>query len=161
MDSKMGMTMAPTEVGFSYEHFQKTAPTALTALLAMGKSVDESGLEKTLTELVKIRVSQINGCAFCIQFHLQIARRIGMDAAKLDLVAAWRDAGIYSARELAALGWAEQVTKLADHHSDEDTCAALYDNFSADEVLNLTLAIANINAWNRIAGALHFPPPAA
>ncbi len=157
----MNMAATPAEAGFSYERFQTIAPAALAALLAMGKAVDDSGLEKALTELVKIRVSQINGCAFCIQFHLQIARRIGIDAGKLDLVAAWRDADIYSARELAALAWAEQVTRLADPHSNDAAYAALHDHFSAEEVLNLTVAIANINAWNRIAGALHFPPPAA
>lgn len=156
----MDMTTAPAEAGFSYEQFQKIAPAARDALLAMGKAVDESGLEKALTELVKIRVSQINGCAFCIQLHFQIARRIGIDASKLDLVSAWRDAGVYSARELAALGWAEQVTRLADHHSNDGAYAALHDHFSAEEILNLTVAIANINAWNRIAGTLHFPPPA-
>jgi len=157
----MDMTTKPVEAGFSYDRFQKIAPAALAALLAMGKAVDDSGLDKALTELVKIRVSQINGCAFCIQFHLDLAHRIGIDAVKLDLVAAWRDAGIYSARELAALGWAEQVTIQTDHHSDESAYAALHDQFTADEMLNLTVAIANINAWNRIAGALHFPPPAA
>lgn len=157
----MDMTTNPAEAGFSYERFQTIAPAALAALLAMGKAVDESGLEKALTELVKIRVSQINGCAFCIQFHLQIARRMGIDAVKLDLVAAWRDAGIYSCRELAALEWAEQVTEMPDHHPDESAYSALNEHFSADEILNLTVAIANINAWNRIAGALHFPPPAA
>ena len=156
----MDMTTKPAEPVFSYERFQKAAPAARAALLAMGKAVDDSGLEKTLTELVKIRVSQINGCAFCIRFHLDLARRIGIDTVKLDLVAAWRDAGIYSARELAALDWAEQVTKLADHHWGESAYAALHEHFSIGEVLNLTVAIANINAWNRIAGALHFPLPA-
>lgn len=148
------MLTTPENIEFSYEIFQKTNPAALAALLAMSKAVDDSGLEKTLTELVKIRVSQMNGCAFCIQFHLQIARRIGIEAAKLDLVAAWRDAGVYSVREIAALEWAENVTKLAGNDAHR---GALSDHFSAQEVLNLTVAIANINAWNRIAGALHFP----
>lgn len=154
----MDTMTTPAGAGFSYEQFQKIAPGALAALLAMSKAVDDSGLEKALTELVKIRISQINGCAFCIQFHLQIARRIGIDAIKLDLVTAWRDAGVYSDREMAALEWAEHVTKLADHHSDDSAYAVLHEHFSSGEVLNLTVAIANINAWNRIAGALHFPP---
>lgn len=153
--------MQPAEAGFSHEYFQKTAPAALAALLAMGKAVDDSGLEKTLTELVKLRVSQINGCAFCIQFHLTLARRLGVDVAKLDLLPAWREAGIYSEQEQAALGWAEQVTRLADHHPKGSAYAALQAHFSADEILNLSIAIANINGWNRIAGALQFPPPAA
>lgn len=157
----MDGAIASDGTGFSYERLQDVAPGALAALLAMGKAVDDSGLEKALTELVKIRVSQINGCAFCIQFHLQIARRLGIDGMKLDLLSAWRDAGQYSARELAALGWAEQVTRLADHQPDTSAYAALQEHFSADEIINLTIAIANINAWNRVAGALHFPPPSA
>lgn len=156
----MNMTAGPGGAGFSYERLQETGPEALAALLAMSKAVDDSGLEKALTELVKIRVSQINGCAFCIEFHLQIARRIGMDNRKLDLVAAWRDAGAYSVREMAALGWAELVTRMADHESGDSAYSALHDHFSTQEILNLTVAIANINAWNRIAGALQFPPPA-
>lgn len=149
----------PHAGGISYEHFETIAPGARAALQAMGKAVDDSGLEKMLTELIKLRVSQINGCAFCIQFHLNIARRLGVAAAKLDLVAAWRDAGVFSERELAALAWAERVTKLDDGETTEPLRASLRDHFSDDEIVHLTVAIANINAWNRIAGTLHFPPP--
>ncbi len=143
----------------SYEEFERIAPGARNALLAMGKAVDESGLEKSLTELVKLRVSQINGCAFCVQLHLNVARRLGVLAAKLDLIAAWRDAGVYSARELAALDWAEDVTKLRHGEAPGHLRAELDAHFSEDEVVHLTVAIANINAWNRIAATLHFPPP--
>ncbi|SOC85091.1 alkylhydroperoxidase AhpD family core domain-containing protein [Ensifer adhaerens] len=149
----------PHAGGISYEHFETIAPGARAALQAMGKAVDDSGLEKMLTELIKLRVSQINGCAFCIQFHLNIARRLGVAAAKLDLVAAWRDAGVFSERELAALAWAEHVTKLDDGETTEQLRASLRGHFSDDEIVHLTVAIANINAWNRIAGTLHFPPP--
>lgn len=155
----MNVEMRPHAGGLSYEQFDVIAPGARAALQAMGKAVDDSGLEKGLTELIKLRVSQINGCAFCIQFHLNIARRLGVAAAKLDLVAAWRDAGVFSARELAAFAWAEHVTKLDDGEATERLRALLHAQFSEAEVVHLTVAIANINAWNRIAGTLHFPPP--
>ena len=157
------MTIAtePAGPGFSYERFQEIAPAARAALLAMGKAVDDSGLDKRLTELVKLRVSQINRCAFCVGFHLGIARRVGVDAAKLDLVAAWRDAGVFTEREKAALAWAERLMLMADAPVTGDDQARLLAEFSEAEALNLTVAIANINAWNRIAGGLHFPPPVA
>ena len=155
----MNIDVTPHADGISYEQFEAIAPGARGALQAMGKAVDDSGLEKTLTELIKLRVSQINGCAFCIQFHLNLARRLGVAAAKLDLVAAWRDAGVFSARELAALGWAEHVTKLNHGEATEQLRASLHEHFSETEIVYLTVAIANINAWNRIAGTLHFPPP--
>ncbi len=155
----MNSEAMPQAGGLSYEQFELIAPGARSALLAMGKAVDESGLEKTLTELIKLRVSQINGCAFCVQLHLNVGRRLGLTAAKLDLVAAWRDAGVYSPRELAALAWAEHVTKLGDSDATVRLRAALDAHFSEAEVVHLTVAIANINAWNRIAATLHFPPP--
>jgi len=155
----MNVEVTPHRAGLSYERFAEIAPAARLALQAMGKAVDDSSIEKTLTELIKLRVSQINGCAFCIQFHLNLARRIGVEAAKLDLVAAWRDAGVFSARELAALAWAEHVTALQDGEATERLRAALHDHFTEAETVHLTVAIANINAWNRIAGTLLFPPP--
>ncbi|MCD2176504.1 carboxymuconolactone decarboxylase family protein [Rhizobium sp. C1] len=149
----------PHAGGLSYDEFERIAPGARNALLAMGKAVDESGLEKSLTELVKLRVSQVNGCAFCIQLHLNVARRLDVAAPKLDLIAAWRDAGVYTPRELAALGWADAVTKLGEGEARGPLRAALDPHFSEDEIVHLTVAIANINAWNRIAATLHFPPP--
>ncbi len=77
------------------------------ALLAMGKSTEESGLDKTIVELAKLRVSQINNCAFCLQIHLNVSRRLGLPQEKLDLVATWHEAGIFSDKECAALAWAE------------------------------------------------------
>ena len=97
----------------NYDDFRSAHAEAHAALLALGKSVDDGGLEKELTELVKLRVSQINRCAFCIQLHLNIARKLHVDEAKLGLIGAWRDAGIFSDREKAALAWAEQLTHLS------------------------------------------------
>ncbi|QBR00518.1 carboxymuconolactone decarboxylase family protein [Paraburkholderia pallida] len=144
----------------SYETFRRDAAQVATALTAMSKAVDESGLEKPLTELLKIRASQINGCAFCIQFHLNIAREKHVPRAKLDLVAAWHEApAIYTEREQAALAYTEALTsKLHEGVSD-----ALYrkveEQFPGAQLAFLTAAIANINAWNRIAVALQFAPP--
>src|ERR1044072_9706159 len=94
-------------VRIPYETFQKTAPGAQAALLARGKSADESGLDKAIVELVKLRVSQINNCAFCLQIHLNVSRRLGVPQEKLDLGAAGDGAGSFTDREFAAPAWAE------------------------------------------------------
>ncbi|WP_237155637.1 carboxymuconolactone decarboxylase family protein [Oryzibacter oryziterrae] len=145
---------------FAYEDFAKGLPAAHAALIALGKAVDETGLEKLLTELVKLRVSQINGCAFCLGFHLNLARKLGLDGRKLDLVAAWREVDLYSPRERAALAWAERLTLQARLPVPPADAAEIEAAFSKSEILALTVSIATINAWNRIAGALAFPPPA-
>ncbi len=131
------------------------------ALLALGKAVDDSGLEKTLTELVKLRVSQINGCAYCIQLHVNVARKLGVAAGKLDMMAAWREAGIFSEREMAALAWAEALTLMAGRGVPDAVYAEVSSQFKPGELAFLTAAVANINAWNRIAGSLYFTPPAS
>ncbi|HKV14678.1 MAG TPA: carboxymuconolactone decarboxylase family protein [Reyranella sp.] len=146
-------------VRLTYQQFSKTAPAAQAALLAMGKAVEEAGLDKQLVELVKLRVSQINNCAFCLQIHLNVARRIGVPQEKLDLVATWEEAGLFSARECAALAWAEQLARLAGHSVSDESYAAARQHFSEDELLWLSVAIANINAWNRLGAAFRFAPP--
>lgn len=118
-----------------YQTFSKIAPEVHAALLAAGKAVDDCGLDKGLTELVKLRASQINGCAFCLQYHLNAARKIGVDAAKLDLVAAWRDAGIFSARECAALAWTELLTSVATQGAPDHAYTALRQHFTETEVV--------------------------
>jgi AhpD family alkylhydroperoxidase len=142
----------------SYESFKQIAPDAYKALIALGKSVEDGGLDKKLTELVKIRVSQIDGCAFCLKLHLDIARRLKIDQAKLDLVAVWLEAGCFDAREMAALEWAEHLTAMNGAPVPDDAYAGLNAVFSEAEAAFLTVTIANINAWNRIAGALRFAP---
>lgn len=144
-----------------YPEFNGIAPAAGAALRALGQAVDDSGLEKALTELVKLRASQLNGCAFCLQLHLNVARKLGLDARKLDLAAVWRDAGVFSARERAALAWTEALTRLDGPEGAPDgVWSQVQASFSAAEAVNLTAAIANINAWNRIAVGLRFAPPA-
>ena len=151
--------MTSDHVRYSYEAFKTLAPEAYAALLALGKSVDDSGLDKKLTELVKLRVSQINGCAFCVQIHLNVARKLGVERAKLDLVAAWKDAGIFSERECAALTWAEGLTDLPVSGAPDAAYAAARAQFTETEIVFLTLTIGTINNWNRLGVALRFAPP--
>jgi AhpD family alkylhydroperoxidase len=142
-----------------YPAFMKSAPAAYAAMGALGKAVDDSGLEKSLTELMKVRVSQINRCAFCLQYHLNLARKIGIPVEKLDLLAAWREAGVYTAREMAALSWAEDLTMLPGNGASNQAWSALLEHFSISEAMFLTISIATINSWNRIGVGLEFSPP--
>jgi AhpD family alkylhydroperoxidase len=148
-----------SHVHIPYETFQKTSPGAQAALLAMGKSTDESGLDKAIVELAKLRVSQINNCAFCLQIHLNVSRRLGVAQEKLDLVATWPEAGIFSERECAALAWAETLTHLAGQSVPDAAYDAVRRHFSEGELVFLSTAIATINAWNRLGAAFRFAPP--
>ena len=143
----------------TYDAFAKAAPAAKDALLAMGKAVEESGLDKTIVELVKIRISQINNCAFCLQIHLNVARRGGVAPEKIDLVATWQEAGVFTEKECAALAWAEALVHLPGHSVSDDAHQAARDHFSESELMWLSIAIANINAWNRLGAAYRFTPP--
>jgi len=142
-----------------YTEFTKAAPDVVSALRALTKTATDAGLEKDLVELVKIRASQINGCAFCLQYHLTEARKHGVAPEKLDLVATWAEAGIYSERERAALAWTETLTRVADAGVSDEAYAGVGKTFSGKEVIYLTAAIGNINAWNRIGVAFRFSPP--
>jgi AhpD family alkylhydroperoxidase len=151
--------MSPSTARISWQEYQKLAPAAYAALTALSQAVAASGLEHDLVEMLKLRASQINGCAFCTQYHLNAARKLGVPREKLDLLVVWREAGIFSAREQAALRWTERLTFIAgDHVSDEDY-ASVSAQFSPSELASLTTAIALINTWNRIAGPLQFTPP--
>jgi AhpD family alkylhydroperoxidase len=141
-----------------YKAFQEVVPEFATGMAAITHALRKSGVEPELRELIKIRASQLNGCAFCIQFHLNDARKINVAAEKLDLLAAWREAGIYSAREMAALEWTERVTLLAQHHIDDEAFARVKAHFSERDLTFLTVAISQINAWNRIAAPFRFTP---
>jgi AhpD family alkylhydroperoxidase len=142
----------------TYEAFTAGAPGAYAALGALSKSVDESGLDKSLTELVKLRASQINGCAFCVSFHLNVLRTLGVAREKIDLLPVWREAGVYSEREYAALEWTEIMTELAHDSASDAAYATLRVAFSETEATFLNIAIATINAWNRLGVAMRFAP---
>lgn len=150
---------ATTNERIDYRTFQSILPEMGTGMAAISHALRKSGIEPELLEMLKVRVSQLNGCAFCVQFHLNDARKLNVPSAKLDLLAAWREAGIYSERETAALEWAERVTLLAAHHIDDEAYARVTAQFSEREVVFLTTAIGQINFWNRVAAPLRFTPP--
>ncbi len=141
------------------EDFASRAPALPAALRQLGQAIDASGLEKALTELVKLRASQINGCAYCVQFHLNLLRKLGVAPEKLDLVAVWREAGIFSEREAAALAWTEALTETPKEGASDEAYAALLAAFTEQEAIYLTAAIGLINAWNRIGVGFRFAPP--
>jgi AhpD family alkylhydroperoxidase len=120
--------------------------------------VDASGLERKLLDLVKIRASQINGCAYCIVMHTNDARKHGESDEWMHLLNAWREAPIYSARERAALAWTEAVTKISDHHVPDEIYDEACRHFSEKELVDLTAAVVAINAWNRAAIAFRATP---
>ena len=126
-------------------------PTTTKSLLAISGAVKQSGLEPALIELVKTRASQINGCAFCINMHTQDARKHGETERRLYLLNAWREAPVYTDRERAALAWTEAVTLISETHAPDDVYNEVRAQFSEAETVNLTMLIATINAWNRLA----------
>jgi AhpD family alkylhydroperoxidase len=125
------------------------APALMQAWLDFGKVVLQSGLEDRLVELVKIRASQINGCAFCLHMHTADARKHGETEERLYLLDAWRDSPLYSARERAALEWTEALTLLSETRAPDDAYRALQAQFTPEEQVALTLMIVAINGWNR------------
>lgn len=141
-----------------YTKFQKLAPDAFEVVMALGKVAAEAGLDKELLELVKLRASQINGCAFCVQFHILQAEKLGVSVDKLNLVVVWREVPQFSTRERAALAWTEALTLLANGVSDE-VYAEASKEFSETELTYLTSAIASINVWNRFGAAYRWTPP--
>ena len=132
-------------------NFYQAAPDTIKALSALDAQVQASGLEQSLIELVKMRASQINGCAFCLNMHSQDARKHGETEARLYLLDAWRESPVYSDRERAALAWTDAVTLISKTHAPDDVYAELRNHFSEAETVNLTMLVATINAWNRIA----------
>jgi AhpD family alkylhydroperoxidase len=139
--------------------FYKAAPDTIKALLALENQVRASGLEPSLFELVKIRASQINGCAFCINMHTQDARKQGETEQRIYLLDAWREAPAYTDRERAALAWTEAVTLVSQTHVPDDVYEQVRAQFSDAELVNLTMLVGAINAWNRIAISFRAIPP--
>jgi AhpD family alkylhydroperoxidase len=131
--------------------YYNAAPGAVRALIGLETYLARSGLEKPLRELVKLRASQLNGCAFCIDMHWQDTRKEGETERRLYLLNAWRESPGYSERERAALEWTEAVTQLGDGHVSDEVFAAVRPHFSDKELADLTLAVAAINAWNRMS----------
>lgn len=124
---------------------------AMRAMMGLENYVHGSGLERSLVELVKTRVSQINGCAYCIDMHTKDARAAGETEQRLYGLSAWRETPFYSARERAALEWAEALTLISENDVPDELYARAREQFSEEEMVKLTLAVVTINGWNRIA----------
>jgi AhpD family alkylhydroperoxidase len=129
----------------------KAAPGAYEAMLGLEKYLRRCGLEESLLDLVKLRASQVNGCAFCIDMHWKDLRSLGESEQRLYLLDAWRESPGYTERERAALEWTEAVTLVASSRVPDEIYRIARDQFSETELANLTLAVAAINAWNRIS----------
>src|SRR6202167_1290162 len=132
--------------------FKALAPEAYDIVAALGQAAAKAGIDKQLLELIKLRASQINGCAFCVQFHILQGESLGIAIDKLNLVVVWREAPQFSPRERAALAWTEALTLLTGGVSDEVYAEASAE-FSERELAYLSSAVASINAWNRLGVA--------
>jgi AhpD family alkylhydroperoxidase len=139
-------------------NFLEVAPEVVRTMFGLEKYLAKCGLEKSLLHLVKMRASQINGCAFCLDMHSKDARADGESEQRLYLLDAWHEApAIYSDRERAALAWTEAVTLVADSHVPDKDYEIARAQFSETELANLTLAIIAINGWNRLNIAFRTP----
>ena len=134
------------------------APQAYKAMAALEAAVGQTGLESSLLELVRLRASQLNGCAYCVNMHANDARKAGETEARLQTLTVWRETTWFTPRERAALAWVESLTLLSIHHAPQDQYQTLLEHFSEAEVANLTLAIATINAWNRFGVGFEMVP---
>jgi AhpD family alkylhydroperoxidase len=143
--SAEGITMTRR---LNYGH---AAPEAVKAMMAVQEQTNKTSLEPKLRELVRMRVSQINGCAYCLDMHSKDARAGGETEQRLYALDAWREAPFYTDRERAALAWAEAITLIADGHAPDDVFDEARRHFSERELVELTLVIATINSWNRFA----------
>jgi len=141
--------------------FTKVAGDGYKAMLGVHSYVQNSGLDLGLLELVKIRASQINGCAFCLGMHIPLARQHGVTDDQLNLLVAWREAPVFSDRERAALAWSESLTLLKGGDVSDDVYAQACAHFSTKEIADLSFAVAEINAWNRLMICSRTPPQVA
>jgi AhpD family alkylhydroperoxidase len=140
-------------------NYAKTAPGVYDAMDSLDRYLQESGLERSLLLLVQLRASQINGCAYCLDMHWKDLRTIGESEQRLYSLDAWRECPYYNGRERAALAWTEAVTRVADGHVSDAAYDEVRPHFSEKELSDLTLAVAAINAWNRLSISASFPAP--
>jgi AhpD family alkylhydroperoxidase len=132
-------------------NWSKTLPESYNAMKGLENFAEQSKLEPKLKELVKIRVSQINGCGYCLDMHTKDAYAIGESPQRLHVVAAWREAPFYSSRERAALAWCETLTMLPETGAPDEVYADLEHEFKSGEIVELSFVIVAINSWNRLA----------
>ena len=138
--------------------FYKASPDALKALIALEVAVGKLGLEPALLDLVKLRASQINGCAFCVDMHVKEAHIHGERELRLHHVAIWRESTLFSPRERAALAWTEALTRLGEHGVPDDVYDRVRNELSEKELSDLTFSVMAINAWNRVNVAFRTVP---
>jgi alkylhydroperoxidase AhpD family core domain len=131
---------------------------ALRAMLGLEDYLAKSSIEKSLLHLIKFRVSQINGCAYCLDMHSKDLRAEGETEQRLYLLDAWRESPFYTERERAALAWAEAVTLVTEGHVPDEVFEEVRKQFSEEELIDLTLAVTTINAWNRLAISFRTTP---
>lgn len=141
------------------QNYYKLAQKPIQAMLALETSLKDSGLEHSILELVKMRASQINNCAFCIHMHSTDMRKAGETEMRIYMLNAWRDSSLYTPRERAALAWTESLTLLAQTHAPDADYEQLKAHFTEAEQVNLTLAIGAINVWNRLACGMRAEHP--
>jgi AhpD family alkylhydroperoxidase len=132
-------------------NYLTVAPGAYKAMLGLEEYLHQSGLEEPLINLIKLRASQVNGCAYCIDMHWKDLRAMGESEQRLYGLDAWEESAYYTERERAALAWTEAVTKISEGHASDEVYEKVRKQFSEKEIADLTLAIAAINAWNRLA----------
>jgi AhpD family alkylhydroperoxidase len=139
---------------------REASPEAMKTLVDMRAYLHRCGLDTKLRLLVEIRVSQINGCAYCVDLHLREARAAGETEQRLDCLCVWREVAFFDARERAALAWAESLTLVAETRAPDDVFALVRAQFDDKEIVDLSLAIAAMNAWNRFGVGFGLQPPA-
>lgn len=138
----------------------KAAPDAINAMRQVEIYIRKSGLDHRLAELVRMRASQINHCAYCLHMHSKDARDAGETEARLYLLNAWRESALYSPKERAALAWTEALTLLAETQAPDEVYVELMRHFTQEEAVKLTLLIGAINVWNRISVGFRSQHPA-
>ncbi len=139
-------------------NYARAFPEGVHAILGIEKALRASGLEPSLLELVKMRASQLNGCAYCLDMHSKDARAAGETEQRLYALPAWRETPFYTPRERAALAWTETVTNIQQGHASDQEYEAVRKEFDEAELVKLTFAITQINTWNRIAIAFRAEP---
>jgi AhpD family alkylhydroperoxidase len=138
--------------------YYEIAPQAIKAMRGVKTYIESSSIDARLRALVELRISQINGCAFCLDTHSQEARHAGETQQRLDCLAAWRETELFDDREKAALAWAESVTDVAATHVPDDVYEAARKQLSDQELVDLTVIVSMMNAWNRLAIAFKHEP---
>ena len=132
-------------------NFYKSGPEAMKAMVGLEQRIGKSSLEKPLIELVRLRASQINGCAYCVDLHSSDARKAGETERRLSAVVVWSETPFFTDRERAALEWTEALTLVAQTHVPDEVWNDVKPHFTPEELVDLTLLVSTINAWNRFA----------